>query len=127
MRRLAALVLLLPLTACPQDKDGEPAGTDSEGSSTGAPDEDCAFLPGKSFREDVGYPCPLDPNTTCYDQISFQAATYDYYHDDYVSSGEYACKDGVIDETGSATPAIGTIDAAAGKLTWKKKAFTVTP
>ncbi len=140
MSRIGLSTLILCLAACPQDKDSESAGpdidtstgtgtTDATGStgSTGALDEDCAFLPGKAFIEDGGYECPLEPGKTCYDEIRFMAATYDYYHSDYLSSGEYACKGGVIDETQASMPAIGTIDAAAGKLTWKSKTFTVSP
>lgn len=109
MHRSGALVLLLSLATC------------------GAHDEDCAFLPGKTFREDGGAPCPLDPAMTCYESISFEEGTYTYNHDDYSSYGEYACEDGTIDETAPSMPAIGTIEAATGKLTWKGKSFTVLP
>ena len=141
MPRLCLLFGLL-LAACPQDKDkdddpdstsdtaGSTIGSTAEDPSTGVTDTtgddvDCAFLPGKSFRQDGGYECPLEPSKTCYDELRFTETTYDYYHSDYASYGEFTCEGGVISEaSGGETMQVGTSAAATGKLVWKGKGFT---
>lgn len=147
MRRFALLSLLLPLAACPPDKDdgtataatdqgtgpltgdsSQTTGTTGDASTgttavttgtTGAPVDDCAFLVGRTFVSDMLLECGLGPDgpVPCNWKIRFTMTGYDHQYSDVGETGDYTCQGGVITGTSGDVQHAGTVDAGTGKLT----------
>lgn len=100
-------------------------GMVTDGSSTGASADDCAFLIGKAFLSDAELECGLGPDgpVPCHWSVSFTATTFDYQYSDVGESGNYVCTGGMID-AGDIT---GTIDAATGELVWSDVIYHPAP
>jgi hypothetical protein len=152
MPRFLLLALLLPLAACPPNKDDDSAGstggtgpltgdppqtsgaTTTTGAATGGvPIDDCAFLAGKTFSSDAELECGYAPTGggLCHWTISFTETGWDHQFSDYGENGTYTCEDGAIVGTAVGVAGdperAGTIDGEAGKLLWDDVAYTVVP
>jgi hypothetical protein len=151
VRPFALLSLVIPLAACPPDKDDTATGTavtdqgtgpltgdppqttgttgDATTGTTGAPVDDCAFLVGRSFASDMMLECGLGPNgpELCNWTLSFTMTGYDHQYSDIGESGDYTCRGGAITGTAGDVQHAGTVDADTGKLIWDDVAYTVVP